>query len=326
MIWGCSADEVCHIVRSGMALGVPWSARRADPPGRSLHRAPTSGDIIEAQSIKKWVVSFANESIFGALMECWASPLGHCSAKASREHLVTDGIWNGPDIEVVGLPWCRHTPVRPGRANIVAKILCSAHNSALSPVDAAAIRAFQALRGAAELYVRRRRFPSPQLTQRCFGIDGPLLERWFIKTAINFALAQHGAVRWHLGSAGRTPPVSLVEAAFGRSSLPAGAGLYAAAKVGESGLGSESVHFEPVYDADDSLAAALFRFYGFRFLLSLREGQLPSRISISEDKADLWHSSELMFHIQRLRFAQNGLLSHWVYFDWPDRLSAHFTE
>ena len=259
-------------------------------------------------------------------MECWAAAIGGCTGKASREHLVTDGLWTGPDIEVVGLPWCRTTPVRVGRASIVSKILCRAHNSALSDVDSAAIKTFRTLREAAELQETRRRSYFPPLVPICFGVEGALLERWFLKTAINLSLVQQGEVNWFGGLPGRTPPRVLVEAAFGGPTLTGGAGLYAAATIGETGVVNESVHFAPLFDASDAFPGAIFSFCGMRFLLSLREGPLPRRISIGSDQSSPWFATDLVHHLQRLRFTLAHTLSHWVYFEWPEKDSAHFGE
>ena len=259
-------------------------------------------------------------------MECWAAEIGGCAGKVSREHLVTDGIWTGPDIQVVGLPWCRTVPVSVGRASIVSKILCRTHNSALSEVDSAAIRTFRTLREAAELQERRRRAFFPPVVPHCFEVDGALLERWFLKTAINLALVQQGQVSWYDGKFGRVPPRVLVEAAFGGPPLAAGAGLYAAASVGETGFANESVQFAPLFDVNDALPGAIFSFCGFRFLLSLREGPLPRKISIGADESSPWFATDLLHHIQRLRFTLADSISHWVYFEWPEKQSAHFGE
>jgi hypothetical protein len=256
--------------------------------------------------------------------DCWAYELGGCDGKLSREHLVTDGLWTGPQIEVVGFPWCRDKPLMIGRANIVAKILCRKHNSALSDVDSAGIHAFRTLQAAAELQERRRKYFHPPLVQQCFHIEGLPLERWFLKTAINLALVQQGELRWADGSSGRTPPKSLVRAAFGEESLGSGLGLYAAAQIGEAGLSGESVHFAPLFDAGDCFVGSIFSFRGFRFLLSLRPGSLPPRISLGNDTESPWYASHLLHHIERFRFTLASQLSHFVYLTWPERLTAHY--
>jgi len=216
--------------------------------------------------------------------------------------------------------------VRVGRANIVSKILCRTHNSALSDVDTEAINAFQSLQRAAALQERRRNGFFPPVVPQCFGINGDRLERWFIKTAVNLALVQQGDVRWCGGSPGRIPPKSLVDAAFGGRPLANGAGLYAAASVGEAGVANESVHFAPLFDASDELPGAIFSFCGFRFLLSLREGPLPRRISIGADESSPWYATDLVHHLERIRFTIADSISHWIYFDWVGKLSAHFGE
>ncbi len=70
--------------------------------------------------------------------QCWAASLGGCHPEQSREHLVSASLWGGNPIDVIGFPWCRHTPKRVGVGSLTAKILCRSHNSALSPLDGAA--------------------------------------------------------------------------------------------------------------------------------------------------------------------------------------------
>jgi hypothetical protein len=77
---------------------------------------------------------------------CWASCLGNCSDKLSREHLISEGLFLEDLMTVEGFSWCAGKPVQVGLANLTAKILCVRHNNDLSDVDEAGAKAFGALR------------------------------------------------------------------------------------------------------------------------------------------------------------------------------------
>src|SRR5687768_3950665 len=88
-------------------------------------------------------------------MNCWASIIGGCSDKASREHLVSASLWTKERLDVVGFPWCKDSPKRIGLSSLTGKVLCTEHNSLLSEADEAGKAAFDAFRDADELAYRR---------------------------------------------------------------------------------------------------------------------------------------------------------------------------
>lgn len=110
-------------------------------------------------------------------MVCWGSVLGDCSDEASREHLVSQGLFESNEVVVQGLPWCRDAPKRIGLANLTTKILCRKHNSELSPVDQAGAAGFDAMRKATRLSNERGKAKSTYWHIQRFNVDGPGLER-----------------------------------------------------------------------------------------------------------------------------------------------------
>src|SRR5713226_963343 len=114
-------------------------------------------------------------------MKCWASCLGGCSNKISREHTVTQAMFLDKEIEVSGMPWCVE-PKKVGLANLTAKVLCAVHNSALSPVDQEAVKFAEALRESFRLLQVRHSLKPRRWTVEKFHIDGPRTERWLLKT------------------------------------------------------------------------------------------------------------------------------------------------
>jgi hypothetical protein len=68
------------------------------------------------------------------MVECWAEALGGCSAVQSGEHLFSAALFQGKTVTVQGFHWCPE-PRSVGLTKLTANILCTTHNSLLSPVD-----------------------------------------------------------------------------------------------------------------------------------------------------------------------------------------------
>jgi hypothetical protein len=117
-------------------------------------------------------------------------------------------------------------------------------------------------------------------------VDGPLLERWFLKTIINLS---HGS-QWIIGEGshgvGRASD-ELVQIAFGKAAFQPKAGLYTAVHDGEK------ITFRKVCGfrrrrSGDNLLAGMFSLCGFRFFLSLIRDDLEQH-----------QGSHLMYHTVR---------------------------
>ena len=133
-----------------------------------------------------------------AAVNCWAASLGDCDDKITREHVISQCLFKGDEITVQGFPWCLNEPKTIGLSNLVAKILCRKHNNNLSDLDAAALRAFDVLRESIRMNDVRGKLKQRFWRIKHFKIDGPLLERWFLKTLINLSF---GRIREDPGSA-----------------------------------------------------------------------------------------------------------------------------
>ena len=96
----------------------------------------------------------------GRLIDCWAASLGDRSQKQSREHIVSEGLWNQV-VEVQGLHWCKDSPKRIGISSLTEKTLCDEHNRGLSPADLEGKRLFEALGTAADLAYSAKQAGSP---------------------------------------------------------------------------------------------------------------------------------------------------------------------
>lgn len=230
---------------------------------------------------------------------CWASELGDCDAKITGEHVISRSV-TSPSIRVSGLPWTGDTPRQISAASFTANVLCRRHNSELSPVDAAAAEASSQLRGL---------FDAPAPAKLL--INGLLLERWVLKTAINAYYGQ----KMPFGPGGtpiERPPKWLVQVAFGRIPWPAGLGLLICTFDQKFQVIEQSVELSPVFSASGSIVGTLCVFLGLR-MLELWGPAPPDRLGKTAEKA--LKDSRCHFHLPDLHFdSPNGVTT--VAFDW----------
>lgn len=247
---------------------------------------------------------------------CWAAGLGECGS-ISREHYVSAGLWTGPTVDVLGFPWCKDKAIPVGLESLVAKVLCIPHNSALSDVDQAGIRAFNAIRQTVLLGNERERDSGKRWPRRRFEADGPMLERWFTKTAANLCSMRESTLRWTLTGEPLTQiPSILVDVAFGRSAFVPPMGLYSAANLGEQLDFREGVTFAPLL-IDSGAVGFTFTFMGMRFLLWVMTVPPAPTIEVPGAKEPAWHKSDLHYHLGFVRHVVRGRLSHYLQFVWP---------
>lgn len=227
----------------------------------------------------------------------------------------------GPTVTVVGFSWCKAEPKDIGLASLTANHLCQQHNSDLSPVDQAGKDAFTAFRDAAVLANKRSQETPRKRTPTRFEADGTLLERWFLKTAINLTLVQPTENTWQLtGQHLHDVPELLVRAAFSLDQLETPMGLYTAANVGESIAFSDSVVFAPVVEQSGEVYGFTFTFQGMRFLLWVAAVPIPPRLVLPNAREPAWVTSSLYRHLAYLQWKIGGRhLSHYVDVRWPGK-------
>jgi hypothetical protein len=118
-------------------------------------------------------------------------------------------------------------PKEIGLASAVKNVLCTEHNSRLSPVDEAVIQVFGALRQAVQLSNIRGSLPLRRWRTVKFQVDGVNLERWCLKTLITLSIGGSFPVGPHSKDA-ETPNEDLVRACFGLNSFQPPRGLCSA--------------------------------------------------------------------------------------------------
>ncbi|MDP3029267.1 MAG: hypothetical protein Q8O04_07195 [Deltaproteobacteria bacterium] len=206
-------------------------------------------------------------------MKCWASLIGDCSGGSSREHFISDGIFDETVITVFGLPWCKDQPVNIGLKNAVSKILCQTHNNQLSPYDSEAAKLSRFLSATV--------LDKP-LKNEIITINGILLEKWSIKTMIN--LGYLGALDQPMHSK-IEPEEALVRYLFQNTDFRDGIGLYFVS----GGLSNTSYKTGVSWDAilnkceNDKIVGMLFTFNGIQFItcvVPVRAEELVSKMGL----------------------------------------------
>lgn len=209
--------------------------------------------------------------------KCWADSIGSCSGGTSGEHIFSKGLFLGKTVTVKGLKWCKDEPMTVGINSITKNILCRNHNSELGTLDAEAIRAFR---------IFREKYSIPQkqhsllktLQENPPTINGPLFERWFLKTLINFAV--NGP--YLIGLDGTVPgiaPKTLVEIVFGKRPFESGAGIAALVSKGMTFNFGDRVGYCPLLEDGIRVVGGFFVFFGFYIYLSIDGDRLSVQLT-----------------------------------------------
>ena len=198
---------------------------------------------------------------------CWAASLGDCEGGLSREHIVSQSLFPRGNVTVQGLHWCRDEPKTVGLASLTANILCRKHNSVLSDLDTAVKDTFETFEESLRLQEVRSKLRLRSYAIKRFTIDGPLLERWFLKTLINIGFEGDRIIGEGTHAPGQ-PSDELVRIAFGRAQFRPKAGLYTAARPGESIALRQGLSYT-AKRIGDNLLAGMFSLGGYRFFLNL---------------------------------------------------------
>jgi hypothetical protein len=208
---------------------------------------------------------------------------------------------------IAGLDWCTE-PKGVGVGALVANHLCRKHNNALSVTDETALQLFTTLRDQFDDAAPPLKAP--------VTIDGPALERWFLKTAINLLLARRTKMQWLHATAANTIPDMLVNIALGHQRFVYPTGLYFYGGLGHRTDSADAVVMT-VRQQDDELIRGLdWYFRGFRFLLWLD----PAQELAAGTSTHIWKAgdeeSPLHYHLPQLTLTRRGAPFAEVHFAW----------
>jgi hypothetical protein len=248
-------------------------------------------------------------------MTCWADLLHNCSTEASKEHIVSKGLFVGNIVNVKGFAWCKNNAKEVGLSSLTSKILCRKHNNDLSIVDSSGSQAFNVFRQLKLISNKRAKMLPKTWGVIEYEINGKLLERWLLKTLINISLNSGYPIGPASKYPGR-PELSLVEISFGLRNFSGKSGLYFVVHTGQMVYSDDTIIFSPLIKENKYIAGGLFSFRGFKLLLSLENEGPPQRLTgLGLGKED-WSHSQLNYHNKRIDELQDKIPSQVVHIIW----------
>jgi hypothetical protein len=225
--------------------------------------------------------------------KCYMKELGSCVPPISGEHIVSDSVcrvlMGDGEFSISGVPWLEAGEVKI-IAPVQAKCLCTKHNSALSPLDAAAHYFFALLKSYLE----------HDAGSRHALISGHDLERWLLKTAKAAAVSKHLARGREPLSGVFSRDEAILDMLDAPRHWPEGAGLYCTMNTGDPTENMPRFQFQPFTNERDDIEALAFNIFGLRFVLLLEAPDLnkypglrgakyrPGRIVISYPTSTNW--------------------------------------
>lgn len=200
---------------------------------------------------------------------CWASVLRDCARGSSREHYISDGIFDGQQVTAIGLSWCRHVPMTIGLKSAVAKILCGKHNSALSPFDTEA--------GKLSRFLQTNILHHP-LEEGTISLNGSLLEKWALKTFLNL-----GYIRGlHREQPNRLEPrPDLVRYIYENAPIADGVGLYLVTGKVSNDDSARGVWWNVIQNPQrlEEIFGMVLQFFGVRLVVSISPSRAEEKIA-----------------------------------------------
>lgn len=174
---------------------------------------------------------------------CWANALDDCNGPLTEEHIVSVAVWaaepgrpnnrRGRLNRVLRVAGGHHLPPGDVRVrDLTALILCEHHNNTSSPVDEAGGQFARAIDEWDRLYTERIQQRDRRWPQRTLRVNGRLLERWFLKTAINMMFGGDRPIGAHDAQVGWPTP-ALAEMVFGHRRVREPAGLFMLVRRGQ---------------------------------------------------------------------------------------------
>ena len=221
--------------------------------------------------------------------KCYARALADCATQRSKEHYISKKLLKrlGNSFVLDGVSW-HDGPRDTVPDEFQAKVLCTRHNTALSPLDEMITDVFD---------VSLQWNAGEAIGERL--IDGEDLERWALKALLGKLTSGHAIGK--TGAPTRTSdiPTNYIRILFGEDSFPYGCGLY---------LGGSKSH--PPNRRGVELTAISADGYPGIFGASLSIGDFDFILSLNRrmDPRDLYRPSKLRLEgsgIVRLRWPED---------------------
>lgn len=250
------------------------------------------------------------------MKECWANEHSACKGKISREHYISQGIFEQQFIYVSGFKWCKGEKKKISIANMTSKILCQHHNNQLSIVDKAGINAIRIFEQCIP-----EQYRSVKTEPECFVIDGINFERWLLKIAINLAYKgdKHiGVAMTH--SIPGIPSPYLLQVVFGNMPFTHKMGLYTFQHETGRYFNAGEFSMTPIHQ-DGAIGGFIFHIRGFDFFLSLYPGHAPPKLNTLGIEGDVANALPVYRNKVITVFNQNKNRFD-VTFEWKSQLAV----
>lgn len=134
---------------------------------------------------KPEIVRVKDTGEIGSHASCYLHGTNSCCSKISGEHLISESVLRilaERELELSGFPWLKGARKRLRFKNLTANCLCKTHNSALSPLDMAGARFFDAVQKCGT---------GDSGPAQSFLISGHDFERWMLKTLAALAASRN---------------------------------------------------------------------------------------------------------------------------------------
>jgi hypothetical protein len=219
--------------------------------GRDWHKAPV-------------ILGLKSLPLASKLEKCYMKELGSCAGSISGEHIISKAvIWvlmADGDFSVSGVPWLEAGQEKIlSPKSLTANCLCGKHNSALSPLDAAAQYFFASLKSSLE----------SKTAGRHALVSGHDIERWLLKTAKAAAVSKNFAKGRQRLSGIFSRDSAILDMLDDPYHWPDGAGLYCTMNAGDLTENHPRFQLQPFLNDQDEIEFLGLNILGLRFVLLL---------------------------------------------------------
>ncbi len=236
--------------------------------------------------------------------KCYMKALRSCQGGLSREHLISESVMrvlagDGP-FTIGGTPWLpagEHRQV--GYGSLTGKCLCSKHNSALHPLDDAALSFFKALKSCLDGEASALRYL----------VSGHDIERWLLKTLKALAMSENLGRGTQKLSGAFPDDIRVLELLDDQHAWPAGAGLYCTMATGDQTVNHPRFQIQPYTDANEEIVGLWTRIFGLSFILMLQP----------LDKVTIPHQGPVVYRPRKIIAAYPGGKNQ-LWLSWEDGL------
>ncbi len=212
-------------------------------------------------------------------------------------------------------PPCKNESKRIGIEAITKKCLCRKHNSALSVLDSAASHAFDALRQQKKISNEILKEPERNFKRTTFSINATALERWLLKSLINFTYGSDYFIGHESNEKGR-PSKYLVEAAFGICPFREGNGMYLAARQGATFYSTDVVSFSPLINEEKCVIAGQFVFRGLLLFMNISPNRLPTSFEQLPGVREEWKNVDLHKRMRKIEVRHDNRVVNTFRLNW----------